>query len=562
MFGIATGTEEYNTIKMLTKDFAAYVNSIRFGDHWRVDLENGVMQEIDFYFVSDMKFMLLAMGHPAAQGNHTCLFCYACKHHRGKYNYSFGLRDFEKILQLGKEGHNRLPLIPLPTDHLLVDELHFVLRIGETLLARLVKMATKDCKVSANALKKAFQEARIRLNWSPSDEARDGIRVHSLKKQQHLLWMTNLNMAKIFEGETLDHWNKAINTFLHLYHSMTTERPPAPSYLEQVARGFLKSLLSTFKFGGSTISLFKEHEITPYLHVVVHIPEMVKQVGSLANYSCSSLERRNLRHDSMVFSQTQRGRNMHKQVLQQETTMKGIEKKFEGLGKSLVRAKMLKPREVNDQPVAARKDLSKPQLVVLEKRLLVPDPPLLMCSECQSAIFKYRDTKPDGESDPFVQLELKLMQEYDDLHVDLLDLLLESDNSGKDLKEDELAYLSQFASIEGDESGSDLDDTLRLQTYPERARPTDLEVKQCYDREKEEKKRIAKENREKAKARRALQKQAAEVKQQTNGSTQQPQQLQQPQQPKPKQIQQPQPQSQSQQHPQRSTRSNRKRKQT
>jgi hypothetical protein len=311
VISIAEGVESYETLEKMFKDINEGIKKIE-DQEGKIKIDDHTY-EIEFFFVADLKFMLLSLGLASANGTHVCPICVECKHRRHLYKNQTKNRQYKDVTLI-EFGQCKLPLIRLPPENIIIDELHLVLRIGEVLLTRLVKTAIKFNCISA--LHMEFSRIRQNLCYQPTNKNRDGIRCSSFKKDEHLRWMAKILPANIFkEQEVASQWASILDTFLSIYEKLVSDQPNSKE-VEKCAHSFQQQLLRTFIVNQNKTSIFLPNEITPYIHLLVkHSASMVERVGSLKHFSCSSLERRNLLHAVQYFNIVQRSKHQMRQLL-------------------------------------------------------------------------------------------------------------------------------------------------------------------------------------------------------------------------------------------------------
>ena len=496
VIAIAKGSEEYDTVKLLFEDLNTGLKSMIKNNSWSITIENKEI-ELDFVFVSDMKFMLLATGSPAANGKQTCMCCMACKHNRHHWDRSHGIRNLNEYF-IGKEGQKREPAIILPVENIMIDELHLVLRLGDTLLTRFVKLCLKDLKIKPSDLINEFQRVHLNLRWSPSSDTRDEIRLNSYKKWQHLRWFQKLEPANLraMNPAVANQWMRVMATFITLYSGIVSSPTLPPKEIEMLADGFLQLLLEPFAMSSTqTISLFQPEEVTPYMHVLCHLPSMVSRYGSLKPFSCSSLERKNLVHASQVFSLTKRGEQSSKDLMEMELIVRAIKPRL--LLRQLIKTKEPSSSKPLDSSVVI-------QYQSLAHRALptVAGKPQEICSECQQALSDHSplsQRKLRGWIDTAADTNALLAIET--CIVDITNLLLGVNNDP--MSADDVNEIENYLSILcGDEKDEKEDDKLFLQSVMDAelaafsdSFPSLDQRKVSYENEKVHRKEMEKEKR-------------------------------------------------------------------
>ena len=98
-----------------------------------------------------MKFLLTALGLNAANSKYSCLYCKIDKQNRGDmskeenfYNSSKLKRSLGEMKTLSKKNANHYgsihePLLNIDIDHIVIDELHLLMRVVDVLLRNLIE---------------------------------------------------------------------------------------------------------------------------------------------------------------------------------------------------------------------------------------------------------------------------------------------------------------------------------------------------------------------------------------------------------------------------------------
>ena len=110
---------------------------------------------LEFFLGGDYKFILLMMGLSGATSNYACAWCKIHKDERWNMSYDSNhynspnlRRTLKEMNELaGKKTKNfcsvNIPLINIDLDHVILDELHLLLRIMDVLIQNLVTEAVQ-----------------------------------------------------------------------------------------------------------------------------------------------------------------------------------------------------------------------------------------------------------------------------------------------------------------------------------------------------------------------------------------------------------------------------------
>lgn len=114
---------------------------------------NDTTFDLEFFLGGDYKFLLLMMGMKSATSLYACLCCKIHKDYRWKMNFDLEhynscplKRTMDEINAMANKAGNKeiyscehTPLINIDLEHVILDELHLLLRIMDVLIGNLVK---------------------------------------------------------------------------------------------------------------------------------------------------------------------------------------------------------------------------------------------------------------------------------------------------------------------------------------------------------------------------------------------------------------------------------------
>jgi len=149
---IVDGPESYQTMKTAFSEVFKDINNlIKEGE---IDVD-GKTIELDFYLGGDYKFLLMIMGLTNATSNYACLWCLIHKSNRWDMSKSleyYNSPPMKRTLKDLKDCCNKStnnyccespPLLNIELDHIILDELHLLLRVCDRLIENLIQ----DCDV-------------------------------------------------------------------------------------------------------------------------------------------------------------------------------------------------------------------------------------------------------------------------------------------------------------------------------------------------------------------------------------------------------------------------------
>ena len=128
--------------------------------------------ETEFFLGGDYKYILIMLGLNGATGNYACAWCKIHKDDRWKMDKHFNdfnsqpiARTLQEVKEMSKKSKDnygccREPLLNIELDHVVVDELHLLLRITDVLTANLITEVT-DWDIEANLEEKQSKDAHL-----------------------------------------------------------------------------------------------------------------------------------------------------------------------------------------------------------------------------------------------------------------------------------------------------------------------------------------------------------------------------------------------------------------
>ncbi len=295
---VVKGKEDYDVLKHCFRDVFNDIN-----DMLREDTVN-----LEFFLGSNYKFILLMMGLSGATSNYACAWCKIHKDERWNMSYDLNhynspnlRRTLKEMNELaGKKTKNfcsvNIPLLNIDLDHVILDELHLLLRIMDVLIQNLVTEAVqwdqadnwnkrkKDKKnIHLDNLKSTIRSCGISFEiWEKSNADGKGSGHYDftsllgpdkkklLKELPEKLEGLIRPMAAI---ETKIVWIK----FSIIYSIVTCKTPSE----EMITAYFCKAqewINSFVKLGDKCVG-YTRSKVTPYMHAMVyHVPTFLKTV--------------------------------------------------------------------------------------------------------------------------------------------------------------------------------------------------------------------------------------------------------------------------------------------
>ncbi|XP_048580720.1 uncharacterized protein LOC125561179 [Nematostella vectensis] len=320
--GIVNGPEQYETLKVsynsLIKDINEHVKAkkVTLGDK-EIPLE--------FFLGGDLKFLLLSMGLSGATSDYACLWCivhksqrWNMKHESTYYNSDTMKRTIKSLKEWctkKKENYCCInpPLFEIELDHVILDELHMMLRITDRLTENLIiEVMEKDSKedmhkprgeckgIGLDKLIKAINDIGIKFNvWEKlnadgkSSKQKDWTSlVGSDKKKLMKFLPEKLKSMNILFDETKSEVIKLWEDFhsLYLLICCANADETTPDSIHQKAKAWIE-LFS--KLGAKRVG-YGNARVTPYMHAVpYHIPKFILSHGPIIQFSGQGVEKNN-----------------------------------------------------------------------------------------------------------------------------------------------------------------------------------------------------------------------------------------------------------------------------
>ena len=143
---IVNGPEKYNTLASCFATVKNDNNSVIENRRINVD---GKDIPVKMFLGGDYKFLLMAIWFRGATADYACLWCKICRLQRWDMSKDldyYNTGELSRSIQDLKECHNKNkvccfqpPLFSIDLDHVMLDELHLMLRISDRLTENLIK---------------------------------------------------------------------------------------------------------------------------------------------------------------------------------------------------------------------------------------------------------------------------------------------------------------------------------------------------------------------------------------------------------------------------------------
>jgi len=286
--------------------------------------------DVEWYCCSDWKFLALVYGLNAACSKFFCIWCFCTKDMINDLDVEDwpierDLADCERLAKKsttdGRKGCKQPPLLKIPFQFVVVDTLHMFLRIMGRLFHQVIEaVVNKECEevLTAEMAKikvefKFFEEFnQLAEKYERKWTALDGKQLQSV--------LEKLDITRVIEavGEVdAEGVNELWSGFKTLMRALQVKEDH-PDYIDPI---HFQS--HARDWGKLFMELFYDDDLTPYIHVFVyHVPQFLQMHGTLINFNCQPVEKKNHWQSQTFHRGSQKGGKNSKytvQVMEQET---------------------------------------------------------------------------------------------------------------------------------------------------------------------------------------------------------------------------------------------------
>lgn len=317
---VVNGSEKYETLQVSFKTTFSEINSLIDKGTISVD---GQEVKLEFFLGGDYKFLLTVMGLKGATSLYACLWCKIHKDKRwetDKHFHHFNsppmMRTLLEIKELVKKGKGdyccvKEPLLNIDLDHVIVDELHLLLRVMDVMLDNIITEVIdwdkiEDFEKSSKEpqgihLKKLVSEIRsygVGFDvWelrNPADNKGTGkYEFTSLfgNDKKKILSLLPENLCKVLQPNTCTEISKVWSDFRSLYEDINSwSSDKSVDTFWHKAQNWLETFIS---LRGKRIG-YERKRITPYMHVLfAHVPYFLHTHKSLKVFTGQGVEKNN-----------------------------------------------------------------------------------------------------------------------------------------------------------------------------------------------------------------------------------------------------------------------------
>ena len=318
---VFNGPETYDNIKSSFSDMFSKIN--HFIDKGSITIDDQE-QKLEFFIGGDYKFLLTVMGLKGATSLYACLWCKVHKNNRWEtdkhftcYNSPPMMRTLSEIKSSkGKKNDFsciREPLLNIPLSHVIVDELHLLLRVMDILIDNIITEVVdwdkeenfekrgKHTLTTGAHLKRLINEIRgcgvgfdVWEQKNPSDNKTTGkYDFTSLlgNDKKKLLILLPEKLPEVLRPETSKQVQDIWEDFRELYMGIIEWEPN-----ECVESFWLKASnwITIFVSLRDKRLGYEKKRVTPYMHILVaHVPHFLLNYKSLKIFTGQGVEKNN-----------------------------------------------------------------------------------------------------------------------------------------------------------------------------------------------------------------------------------------------------------------------------
>ena len=319
---VVKGKEDYATLKQSFGDVFKDINSLISKNKIEV---GGKSINLEFFLGGDYKFILLMMGLKGATSHYACVWC---KIHKDKrWDTSLNLehyqspalkRSLQEMIELAgkKKQENKYccdhePLIHIELDHVVLDELHLLLRILDVLIEHLVRDAL-DWDRRENWDKRKGQQKKEHLNnlqatvrscgvsfdiWEKTNADGKGSGIYDFTSllgsdKKKLLKELPNKLDGVIQPDTVEVVKTIWEKFGEIYSTVTNKSPS----IEMINDYFQKARewVNLFTSLRDKRIGYKRANVTPYMHAMVyHIPTFLQNYKTIKLFTGQGVEKNN-----------------------------------------------------------------------------------------------------------------------------------------------------------------------------------------------------------------------------------------------------------------------------
>ena len=317
---IVNGPEKYETLE---HSFSSAINEIN------TVLETGFIEvdgkeiQIEMFLGGDYKFLLMVMGLSGATSTHSCLWCLIHKldrwdtskpiEHYQSVEMKRTLAHIKSMLTQKKFSVIHQPLFNIELDHVILDELHLMMRVADRLTENLItevmdRDGQADISKGKGEKKGIYLETLINTIknlgisfsiWEKKNADGKGSGsyewtslIGSDKKKLMELLPSQVQEKDILFPETKDKVIQLWSDFHELHKIISDYNTDGEQYLEVSQKE--KKFINLFCSLADKRINYGNAQVTPYMHTLpYHVPLVIKQFSTMKQFTGQGVEKNN-----------------------------------------------------------------------------------------------------------------------------------------------------------------------------------------------------------------------------------------------------------------------------
>lgn len=324
---IADASENYDVLKNAFESVFKEINDLIKNGYLEVNKQK---VNTEFFLGGDYKFILLMLGLKSATADYACAWCKVPKEDRWKVGPHFSefnkeplCRTLEELRTLCKNhptkknsynyGCEREPLLNIQLDHVVVDELHLMLRVTDILLENVIDAAldwdkfiemdrTRGQERGVHLKKTVEHIKSLGISFDVWEEKNADGRASGKYKWTSLTGNDKKKLLKefpknegtlgLFQSQELGHkvienWHK-FGELYAIINYWSPEQDPSMFHLSAVA------WVNLFLSLNGKMKGYERKRVTPYMHILVaHVPNLLEMYKSVKVFTGQGVEKNN-----------------------------------------------------------------------------------------------------------------------------------------------------------------------------------------------------------------------------------------------------------------------------
>jgi hypothetical protein len=319
---VVKGSESYKTIKEAFSDVFKNINELVKVKKLSLNEKDNI--GLEFFLGGDYKFILLMLGLKSATSNYACSWCLVHKDNRWDMEHDLKyynespmhrtLKDIKDNAAKKKDNYccENEPLLDIDLTHIVLDELHLLLRIMDVLIKNLI-LDVKEWDLREDPKKKRGEPKTVHKDklvqtirscgvtfdiWEKTDGNGKSIGEYDFTsllgsdKKKILNELPEKLTGEVIHLNTCDKVVKIWNSFKDLYSIITNKKPST----DEISQFFdnAKKWISMFTSLRDRRRGYRRANVTPYMHAMVfHVPFFMDKYGGIKMFSGQGVEKNN-----------------------------------------------------------------------------------------------------------------------------------------------------------------------------------------------------------------------------------------------------------------------------